>query len=64
MPTKKLENFEVKVIRTCREKGTEEYVSLEYAVQKCDGYWNDSKILLIQGEELFTPYATYKIEKP
>lgn len=53
---------EIIVIRTCREKGTKEEVSFEYAVGKLNGYWTDIENLLIKGEELFTPYATYQVK--
>jgi len=53
----------IKIIRTCKEKGTKEEVSFDYAVEKLNGYWNDIENLLIQGEELFTPYATYQLKK-
>ena len=53
----------IKIIRTCKEKGTQEEVSFNYAVEKLNGYWYDIENLLIQGEELFTPYATYQLKK-
>lgn len=53
----------IKIIRTCKEKGTKEEVSFDYAVEKLNGYWNDIENLLIQGEELFTPFATYQLKK-
>lgn len=51
------------IIRTCKEEGTQEEVSFDYAVEKLNGYWNDIENLLIQGKELFTPYATYQLKK-
>jgi len=53
----------IKIIRTCKEKGTKEEVSFDYAVEKLNGYWNDIENLLIQGDELFTPFATYQLKK-
>lgn len=53
----------IKIIRTCKEKGTQEEVSFDYAVEKLNGYWNNIENLLIQGKELFTPYATYQLKK-
>jgi hypothetical protein len=54
---------QVTIIRTDRETGKQEQVSLSYAVQKLQGYWDDSKIteMLMQGNVLFTPYADYQI---
>ena len=52
----------ITIIRTCKEKGTQEEVSFDYAVTKLNGYFNDAENLLIQGEELFTPYATYRLK--
>ena len=53
----------IKIIRTCKEEGTQEEVSFEYALEKLNGYCNDTETLLIQGEILFTPYAFYQIKK-
>lgn len=52
----------IKVIRTCREKGTKEEVTFDYAVEKLNGYWIDIEKLLLNGEELFTPFASYQIK--
>jgi hypothetical protein len=51
------------IIRTCKEQGTQEEVSLDYAVEKLSGYWTDVKSLLLDGKELFTPYAFYQLKK-
>lgn len=53
---------EIIVIRTCKVKGTKEEVSFKYAVDKLSGYWTDVQNLLINGEELFTPYASYQVK--
>lgn len=53
---------EIIVIRTCREKGTKEEVSFEYAVEKLNGYWTDIQNSLLKGEELFTPFAIYQVK--
>jgi len=52
----------ITIIRTCKEKGTQEEVSLDYAIQKLNGYFTDIENSLIQGNELFTPYATYSVK--
>ena len=51
------------IIRTCKEQGTTEEVSLRYAIDKLEGYWTNIETLLIKGEVLWTPYATYQIKK-
>jgi len=53
------------VIRTCRELGTTEEVSLEYTLQKLEGYWEKNSILpmLAEGQTLFSPFAEYRIKK-
>lgn len=51
------------VVRTCKEQGTKEEVSFEYAVEKLSGYWTDVENLLMEDNELFTPYATYQLKK-
>ena len=53
----------IKVIRTCRETNKKEHVSMAYALEKLSGYWNDIEKQLLQGTELWTPFATYQIEK-
>jgi hypothetical protein len=53
----------ITIIRTCKEKGTQEEVSFDYAVEKLSNYFTDAENLLIQGDELFTPYATYRQKK-
>jgi hypothetical protein len=50
------------IIRTCKEQGTKEEVSFEYAVEKLSGYWVGAENLLMQGAELFTPYANYQLK--
>ena len=56
---------QITIIRTCKEQGTKEEVSIEYAVEKLNGYWIETKIAegLMNGEEFFTPYETYKLKK-
>ena len=55
----------IKIIRTCKEQGTKEEVSIEYAVEKLNGYWIETEIAegLMNGEEFFTPYETYKLKE-
>jgi len=52
------------VIRTCRERGTTEEVSIEYALQKLEGYWAKDSILpmLAEGQTLLSPFAEYRIK--
>ena len=45
----------ITIIRTCKEQGTKEEVTLDYAIEKLRGYWNNSELLLIKGDKLFTP---------
>ncbi len=54
----------ITIIRTCRDQGTKEEVSLEYAVQKLQGYWekNYIKTLLLKGQMLWSPYANYQLK--
>ncbi len=54
----------ITIIRTCLEEGTTEEVSLEYAVQKLQGYWekNYIKTLLLKGQMLWSPYANYQLK--
>ena len=56
---------QITIIRTCKEQGTKEEVSIEYAVEKLNGYWIETEIAegLMNGEEFFTPYETYKLKK-
>lgn len=49
------------VIRTDKETSEQELVTLDYAIEKLTGFWNNIEELLLKGEELFTPYATYKL---
>lgn len=53
------------VIRIDRETGEKELVTLDYAIEKLSLYWQENKIydMLISGTILFTPYATYQINK-
>jgi len=60
---------EIIVIRTCREKGTKEEVSFEYAIKRLNGYWSERDSIwtdiqnsLLKGEELFTPFAIYQVK--
>ena len=55
----------ITIIRTCRDQGTKEEVSLEYAIEKLQGYhWkeNDIKTLLLKGQILWSPYAYYQLK--
>lgn len=51
------------IIRTDLENNQETIISMEDAIDKLSGYWQDDKIktLLLNGEILFTPYANYKL---
>jgi hypothetical protein len=53
----------ITIIRTCKEEGTQKQVSLEYAVRLLNNYCINIQNSLIQGKELFTPYANYQIKK-
>jgi hypothetical protein len=53
---------EIKVIRTDKESLVKEEVSMAYAIEKLTGYWNDIEKQLLQGAELWTPFATYQIK--
>lgn len=52
------------VIRTCRERGTTEEVTIEYALQKLEGYWDKGSIfpMLAEGQTLCSPFAEYRIK--
>jgi len=60
---KKQTNKKPQVIRTCKEFGTETIVSFKYAKEKLSGYWTDIEYHLLQGETLWTPFATYQIKQ-
>ena len=53
----------IQVVRIDAETNEREPVTLEYAISKLEGYWDVNKIreLLVSGQELWTPYATYSI---
>lgn len=57
-----MKTTEIKVIRTCRETGKKEKVSLGYAIEKCTGWWINIEEMLLAGAPLWTPYAEYQIE--
>lgn len=53
----------IQIVRIDAETNEREPVTLEYAISKLEGYWDVNKIreLLVSGQELWTPYATYSI---
>ena len=53
------------VIRIDEETGEETFVTLDYAIEKLSLWWQEDKIydMLISGTILYTPYATYKLNK-
>jgi hypothetical protein len=55
---------EIKIIRTDRADTKEIELSLSEAKKKLTPYWEIDKIeeLLLSGEELYTPYAYYKLK--
>ena len=52
------------VICTCPESDTVEEVSMEYALEKLDGWWKKNDILpvLAAGDTLWTPDAQYRVK--
>lgn len=52
----------MKIIRTDKETGQAEIIDHYEAEEKLSSYWKKGHILpmLQEGQELFTPYATYK----
>lgn len=54
------------IIRTSREDGSTQEITLDQAIQNLAGYWIESRIkgMLLEGEELFTPYNNYKMKIP
>lgn len=53
------------ILRINRETNEVEEISLERAVNKLEGYWNDDYIkpALLRGEVLWNPYAEYKLKQ-
>jgi hypothetical protein len=50
------------VIRTCKENGSQEEVSFQYAVEKLKGYWIEVENMLMSGNVLDTPFANYQLK--
>lgn len=52
-----------KVIRVCKETNEKTIITMSEAIQKLNGYWLDIETNLLNGVELWTPYASYKLIK-